>query len=101
MLISDLQKELAALGLLFDIQTIRRRIDFYIETPERNHKNNYRTIGDYEFNRLKIALALEVVGFSQTEVLKLLNNERKKTDVLPYIVNLSKIQEILTQWTKE
>lgn len=101
MQISDVHREILSFGIPCDAQTLRRRIDVYLDSATRNQRSNYRDIDEYELDRLKKALAVESLGYRPAEVLKFLDGHRPKNELLNSLMNSHRIHEFIKNWIKE
>jgi len=99
MTISEIEMFLSDYGIVLPQYTLRRKIDAFLPYPTRNNKSNVRDLTKEEFQRLLVALAIEIkTNLPDDEIAMYLNGNKPKVELMRYVVNSSKVDMFLQEW---
>lgn len=99
MRISEIEMFLNDYGIVLPKYTLRRKIDAFLSYPTRDNKSNIRNLTKEEFDRLLVALAIEIKSdLPDDEIEMYLDGLKPKVELMKYVVNSAKIDMFLREW---
>ena len=102
MTISEIERFLSDYGIVLPKYTLRRKIDVFLPYPTRNNRNNRRDLTQEEFDRLLVALAIEIkTNLPDDEVAMYLDGLRPKVELMKYLINSTKVDMFLQEWIEK
>ena len=100
MKIKEINARLKDNGINLPAHFLRRRIDVYIDNPNRDHKNNRRDLTNEEFEVILIALAIESKGLAIKEVKRFLAGYEDKNRLIGMIIDSNKVDRVIQRWVE-